>query len=231
MPRKVAETQPCLPNAFALPSSWLCDAGRPTAGREAGHEVRCLPAEQQDSSQLPAKGAPRGGCGRRKRRGRAARSTRRAVCAHVARRGTRAATACEQPHVAATARIARSCCENTPQRGAATLSGGRGRVHRRAEPGRRCSRATAASEQSDVAAAARNARGRQDRAHLLRCESTLQGWAAAQGCGRGPFRTEPLQLAGCQRDACSGSSSVFGPSPARTSRGRHWERCNTAAEA
>ena len=50
---------------------------------------------------LPAARTPRGGCGRRKRRGRAARSTRRAVCAHVPRRGTRAATACEQPHVAA----------------------------------------------------------------------------------------------------------------------------------
>ena len=52
---------------------------------------------------LPGARAPRGGCGRRKRRGsgRAARSTRRAVCAHVPLRGTRAATACEQPHVAA----------------------------------------------------------------------------------------------------------------------------------
>ena len=60
-----------------------------------------MPTQQVFCGPLPAARTPRGGCGRRKRRGRAARSTRRAVCAHVPRRGTRAATACEQPHVAA----------------------------------------------------------------------------------------------------------------------------------
>ena len=234
MGRNDAKTQRWLPNAFALRSSdWrLC--GMPGRGRPPGTMCdacrrRKLSAAhcQRQGHLAAAAGAANAAAAQPVPPG--------ARCAHtshgVPRRGTRAATACEQPHVAATARIARSCRENTPQRGAATLSGGRGRVHRRAEPGRRCSRATAASEQSDVAAAARNARGRQDRAHLLRCESTLQGWAAAQGCGRGLFRAEPLQLAGCQRDACSGSSSLFGPSPAWTSRGRHWWRCNAPAEA
>ena len=60
--------------------------------------------------------------------GHAARSTRRAVCA---RRGARAAAACEQPGLAATVRRARGseCAvwrrESTPQRGPPSLRGGR----------------------------------------------------------------------------------------------------------
>ena len=60
--------------------------------------------------------------------GHAARSTRRAVCA---RRGARAAAACEQPGLAATVRRARGSeravwrRESTPQRGPPSLRGGR----------------------------------------------------------------------------------------------------------
>jgi hypothetical protein len=81
---------------------------------------------------LRAQGAPRGGGGGRRRRDRPRSpfhpAPRRAVCA---RRGARAAAACEQPGLAATVRRARGseCAvwrrESTPQRGPPSLRGGR----------------------------------------------------------------------------------------------------------
>ena len=128
MGRNDAKTQRWLPNAFALRSSdWrLC--GMPGRGRPRG--ISTLYAAVCDSCRRRKLSAAH--CQRQGHLAAAAGAANAAAaqpvppgarCAHtshgVPRRGTRAATACEQPHVAATARIARSCRENTPQRGAA----------------------------------------------------------------------------------------------------------------
>ena len=119
--------------AFPLISDWLVWGGNPGGCRTPAHRcgVRCVPAPEALGG-LRAQGAPRGGGGGRRRRDRPRSpfhpAPRRAVCA---RRGARAAAACEQPGLAATVRRARGSeravwrRESTPQRGPPSLRGGR----------------------------------------------------------------------------------------------------------